>query len=160
MKKMFLTLAVFGILLGSCSQKQTTEPAIPVDAEIEKKVEETLSRMTLEEKIGQMTEITLDVFGKKGTYGEAFEIDEAKLDTAIYKYKIGSILNVPGVGLKRERWNELITLIQQKSMDAMGIWTTKLPQQHLKICWGTAANYCFWPTAVLNAIRLNWCRTA
>ena len=57
---MFLTLAVFGILLGSCSQKQTTEPAIPVDAEIEKKVEETLSRMTLEEKIGQMTEITLD----------------------------------------------------------------------------------------------------
>ena len=121
MKKMFLTLAVFGILLGSCSQKQTTEPAIPVDAEIEKKVEETLSRMTLEEKIGQMTEITLDVFGKKGTYGEAFEIDEAKLDTAIYKYKIGSILNVPGVGLKRERWNELITLIQQKSMDAMGI---------------------------------------
>ena len=118
---MFLTLAVIGGFLASCTQKQTVEPAIPRDAEIEKKVEQTLSRMTLEEKIGQMTELSLDIFGKPGGFADNFELDEAKLDEAIYTYKVGSILNVPGAGLKPEKWNELISIIQQKSMDAMGI---------------------------------------
>lgn len=121
MKKAIVLLGLATCLLSACVKQSSVAPAIPVDEAIEQKVEQTLNRMTLEEKIGQMTQITLDVFGKRGTYGANFEIDEAKLDTAIYKYKIGSILNVPGVAAKREQWKEIINLIQSKSMDAMGI---------------------------------------
>ena len=121
MKKALLSISLFSCLLMSCVQKPHIEPAIPTDIELEKRVEETLKRMTLDEKIGQMTQISLDVLGKPGTSGDHFEFDEAKLDTAIYKYKIGSMLNVPGVALKRDKWKEIIGLIQQKSMDSMGI---------------------------------------
>ena len=121
MKKACLLIGMFGMMLMSCVQKLQVEPAIPYDAEIEQKVKETLGRMTLEEKIGQMTQITLDIFGKPGTSVDNFEFDEAKLDEAIYKYKIGSMLNVPNAGLKPEKWYEVIGLIQKKSMDAMGI---------------------------------------
>ena len=121
MKKALLS---FGLLCGimmSCVQKTQIEPAIPYDAELEQKVETTLKGMTLEEKIGQMTQLSLEVFGKRGTQGDGFEFDEAKIDTAIYKYKIGSILNVPGVAVKPDKWFEIISQIQQKSMESMGI---------------------------------------
>ena len=122
MKKTFLAMAlVGGGLLASCTHQSSVNPVIPADSEIEKKVEETLSRLTLDEKIGQMTELTLDMMGKPGSFGENFQFDEAKLDTVIGKYKVGSILNVPGVALKPEKWSEIISLIQQKSMDYIGV---------------------------------------
>ncbi|MBQ8521442.1 MAG: glycoside hydrolase family 3 C-terminal domain-containing protein [Bacteroides sp.] len=108
-------------LLASCTPKQQVEPAIPSDAEIEKKVEETISRLTLDEKIGQMTQMSLEVYAKPGTSRNDFQFDEAKLDSVIYKYKVGSFLNVPGTGVSREKWCEIISTIQQKSMDAIGI---------------------------------------
>ena len=121
MKKALLS---FGLLCGimmSCVQKTQIEPAIPYDAELEQKVETTLKGMTLEEKIGQMTQLSLEVFGKRGTQEDSFVFDEAKIDTAIYKYKIGSILNVPGVAVKPDKWFEIISQIQQKSMESIGI---------------------------------------
>lgn len=57
---MFIAL-VCGFMASCAPQKPSVEPAIPYDAELEKKVEGTLSKMTLEEKIGQMTELTIDV---------------------------------------------------------------------------------------------------
>ena len=121
MKKHFLTMALAGFLFASCGeQKPNVEPAISRDAEIEKKVEETLGRMTLEEKIGQMTELTIDVIGKQGTF--PFQIDEAMLDTVIGKYKVGSILNAPfTMAPTKEEWKEYIGLIQRKSMEYLGI---------------------------------------
>lgn len=122
MKKTCFAMAMMaGGLLASCTSQPKVTPAIPADSEIEQKVEETLSRLTLEEKIGQMTELTLDVLSKPGSYGENFQFDEAKLDTVIGKYKVGSILNVPGVGVSPQKWNEIISVIQQKSMDYIGV---------------------------------------
>lgn len=121
MKKALLSLGLLCGIMMSCVQKTQIEPAIPYDVELEQKVEKTLKGMTLEEKIGQMTQLSLEVFGKRGTQEDSFVFDEAKIDTAIYKYKIGSILNVPGVAVKPEKWFEIISQIQQKSMESMGI---------------------------------------
>ena len=63
------------ILLASCEQKQQVAPAIPYDAEIEKKVEATLSKMTLEEKVGQMAQMSLEIYAKPGTFSEGFQFD-------------------------------------------------------------------------------------
>ena len=121
MKKALLSLGLLCGIMMSCVQKTQIEPAIPYDVELEQKVEKTLKGMTLEEKIGQMTQLSLEVFGKRGTQEDSFVFDEAKIDTAIYKYKIGSILNVPGVAVKPEKWFEIISQVQQKSMESMGI---------------------------------------
>jgi beta-glucosidase len=82
-------------------------------AEIDKKVTELLSKMTIEEKIGQMTQITITTFDAKDKKGE---IDLTKLNEAIQKYHIGSILNCPNPGAPTiKRWNEVITTISNEA---------------------------------------------
>lgn len=83
------------------------------NSDIEKKVKDLLSQMTLEEKVGQMTQVTLQVVSKKqGTKNQHHELDEAKLEEAILKYHVGSILNVYDVAHESEYWHEVITKIQ------------------------------------------------
>ena len=77
--------------------------------------------MTLEEKIGQMCELNIDVLQDKSVK-DRFQLSEALLDSVIGKYKVGSILNVPtGEAIGREAWQEIITAIQKKSMKEIGI---------------------------------------
>ena len=99
-------IVVFGLLsLGVKSQN--TNP------EMEKKVAELLSKMSTEEKIGQMTQMTVTSFEAKGKPGE---FDAEKLKEAIQKYHIGSILNVPNPGAPTiQRWNEVITTISKEA---------------------------------------------
>ncbi|WP_300117584.1 glycoside hydrolase family 3 N-terminal domain-containing protein [Duncaniella sp.] len=98
-----------------------TLPVIPPDPEIEKKVRNTLSEMTLEEKIGQMTQLQLDVIGKTGPDGQ-FRLIKEKVDTIFGVYKVGSILNTPSSHcLDAQEWNELIPQIQEASMKHIGI---------------------------------------
>jgi len=76
--------------------------------------------MTLEEKIGQMTELSIDVLGD--FVGDEFQLDEAKLKKAIGEFKVGSFLNAPGpVAQNREKWQEFIGRIQAISMQEIGI---------------------------------------
>uniref|UniRef100_A0A832CYS4 beta-glucosidase n=1 Tax=Ignavibacterium album TaxID=591197 RepID=A0A832CYS4_9BACT len=80
---------------------------------IDKRVKELISKMTLEEKVGQMTQITLQAVSKKqGTKDQHHEIDDAKLEEAILKYHVGSILNVYDVAHEVEYWHKVITKIQ------------------------------------------------
>ena len=110
---------------GACMAlaSPTVPPAIKPDPAIEARIQEWLKRMTLEEKVGQMCEITIDVvtdFDKSRTDG--FTLSDAKLDTVIGKYKVGSLLNVPlSVAQKKEVWARAIRRIQEKSMKAIGI---------------------------------------
>ncbi len=98
-----------------------TLPVIPSDPAIEKKVQETLSKMTLEEKIGQMTQIQLDILGENGPDGK-FRLVKEKVDTVIGIYKVGSILNAPySYCLDAESWNVIIPQIQEASMKYIGI---------------------------------------
>ena len=63
-RKLILSAALSGLMLTATAQT-TVAPAIPRDRKIEKKVEALLKKMTLEEKIGQMTELTIDVITKR-----------------------------------------------------------------------------------------------
>ena len=111
-------------LLGSAlsAQAQQVPPAIPADPAIEANIRQWLQKMTLEEKIGQMCEITIDVVTDREGSRNGFRLDEAKLDTVIGQYKVGSLLNVPlSVAQKKEVWAAAIRQIQEKSMQEIGI---------------------------------------
>ncbi len=126
MKNLMKTAAAFllGIQVCACSQVENkVSPAIPSDPEIEANIRQWLKKMTLEEKIGQMCEITIDVVTDfEASKKNGFTLSEAKLDTVIGKYKVGSLLNVPmGIAQKKEKWAEAIRIIQDKSMKEIGI---------------------------------------
>ncbi len=75
-------------------------PAIAPDAEIEARVHAWLDRMTLAEKVGQMTQLSIDLLGKGPDMYSSylpFEFDEEMLRKVICDYKVGSILNTPSV---------------------------------------------------------------
>ena len=115
MKKRFM------LMLGCAFVLATQAQVIKKDAAIEQKIEKMLGKMTLEEKIGQMCELNIDVLQDKSVK-DRFQLSEALLDSVIGKYKVGSILNVPtGEAIGREAWQEIITAIQKKSMKEIGI---------------------------------------
>ena len=95
--------------------------AIPRDAKLEAKVEKTLGKMTLDEKIGQMLQLNLDIMGKYDA-SRVWQLNETMLDTCISKWKVGSILNARGTRAATvAQWEEWIQLIQKKSMKYLGI---------------------------------------
>lgn len=107
---------------GSLMGLAQTIPAIPADPVIEAHIQKWLKKMTLEEKVGQMCEITVDVVTDFPGSKDGFKLSEAMLDTVIGKYKVGSILNVPlSVAQKKEVWAAAIRQIQEKSMKEIGI---------------------------------------
>lgn len=170
MKRMILFLLSAASLLTATAQQK---PAIPRDEQMEQKIEQWIKKMTLDEKVGQMCELTIDVIQKRVNpfmgvqpnqltpqflkklikqyklekefdvkklepsqdlmmrlymriqeieNAKGFQIDEAKLDSVITKYKVGSILNVPnGLAVSREEWQRIIKRIQEKSMKEIGI---------------------------------------
>ena len=121
MKTFLLSFLIYaGCSLPSPAQQ--IKPAIPSDPEIEAKINKLLQKMTLEEKIGQMCEITIDVITDFSDKENGFRLSESMLDTVIGKYKVGSILNTPfSIAQEKEVWADLITRIQKKSMEEIGI---------------------------------------
>ena len=80
MKKNVLTLAMACLAIVAQAQK----PAIPRDAALEAKIEKTLAKMTLDEKIGQMLELNLDVMGKMTV--ENAKVDREKVRSVLQQY--------------------------------------------------------------------------
>lgn len=118
MRKYFLAVVC---CCSAWAAAQTVKPAIPRDEQLEAKVEKTLAKMTLDEKIGQMLELNLDIMGTYDASGK-WKLNETMLDTCISKYKVGSLLNAPGTRAATvEQWQEWIRLIQKKSMKHIGI---------------------------------------
>ena len=89
------------------------------------KVEEILAGMTLEEKVGQMTQITLNVFfkgGKKDHRPLPLTMNPEVLDSAFNIYKIGSVLNtVNSKAQDKEWWNKTVKRLNQKAIEETGI---------------------------------------
>lgn len=102
----------------------TTNANIPViksDAKIEAKVDQTLKKLTLEEKVGQMMEIVIDLLGANDNNG-VFYIDEHKADSIFSHYKVGSILNAPNTcAPTAKQWEKYMAQIQKLSMKRMGV---------------------------------------
>ncbi len=109
MKQKNILLILFSLILISTSCKESK-------SEADREVENILSEMTLEEKVGQMAQITLDVIGNGKTRLESnipFEIDSLRLDSVIVKYHIGSILNTTNnYAMPLAQWHKIINQIQ------------------------------------------------
>ncbi|MFY7971013.1 MAG: hypothetical protein ACOVOO_03670, partial [Flavobacteriales bacterium] len=102
-RSLFLILVV--MLLNSAANGQS------------KDVELLLRSMTLEEKVGQMTQLNLDVVCVGGIYQleEPHRLDQEKLRIAIEKYHVGSILNCGGHAYPREQWLSIMKGIHDAS---------------------------------------------
>src|SRR6478672_4309130 len=87
-----------------------TRPRAP---DYSQKIEALLRRMTLEEKVGQMTQLTLEMVVTG--HDQTVQIDHAKLQKAINRYGVGSILNCYNQALTPDKWQEIITEIQKAS---------------------------------------------
>lgn len=121
MKRTILTMGCACLSMMMMAQT-AVKPAIPRDAKLEAKVEKTLAKMTLDEKVGQMLELNLDVIGTMDWRTRVWTLNETMLDTLISKYKVGSILNAPGTRAATvDQWQKWIRLIQKKSMKHIGI---------------------------------------
>lgn len=117
-----MALAFVAVLSHGAAQAQRVSP-IPRDAAMEQKIEALIQKMTLDEKVGQMCELTIDLLqDRQADPKKGFQLSEAMLDSVIGKYKVGSILNVPnGAAISVDKWQEIITRIQKKSMKEIGI---------------------------------------
>lgn len=114
-KALFFSAA---LCFSSCAGDQSND-------QVEKQIDDLISKMTLEEKIGQMTQLTLDVVGKGPDIFSSympFQIDTAMLDTVIGVYKVGSILNSPtNTAQTVETWEYIVKTIQDKAIATTGI---------------------------------------
>src|SRR6185503_8099796 len=88
-------------------QRTVRRPRLP---DYSPKIEALLKQMTLEEKVGQMTQLAIGMIINGAD--QNFTIDPAKLEKAIVKYGVGSILNVSDQALTMDRWHEVIGAIQ------------------------------------------------
>jgi beta-glucosidase len=121
MKHLALALCA-GLLLSACSQPETRlAPAIPQDPAIEQQIDRLLKQLTLTEKIGQMTQLTIDVLLKQPDTDHP-QLDPARVDTALRMHKVGSLLNLPASRPQTPaEWNTLIAQLQQTAIETTGI---------------------------------------
>ena len=112
-------LLFFFFFIFSCSINENSEE------NLNKRVDSILSSMTLEEKVGQMTQINLTVIAKGPNKWESsfpLEIDPNKAREALIDYKVGSVLNtINNTALKPEIWYKTISDIQSYAMDSTRI---------------------------------------
>ena len=119
MKRFFYLLSCAFGMYGCASGP--VSPVIPADPEIESRIGKILQNLTLEEKVGQMCQLTIGMVTDNSDPADPF-ISDALLDTVIGHYKVGSIFNIPfEIGQPREVWLEVINKIQQRSLDEVGI---------------------------------------
>src|SRR5215469_7137507 len=83
----------------------------PTAKRYDPQIEALIRQMTVEEKVGQMTQLTVDMVTTG--HDQNIEIDPQKLDKAINKYGVGSILNVSDQALSLEHWYRIIEPIQE-----------------------------------------------
>ncbi len=125
MKKQFILILVLlvligvaiGFLLNGCSSGISQENN---QQTFDKEVQSVVEEMTLREKVGQMTQITLEVIVKKdgdGNIIRPLEIDETALKEALVDYKVGSVINTGGAANSLETWQAVITAIQHTATE-------------------------------------------
>ncbi len=106
MKKLVALLLIAVLSLAAINQNSKTS---------EQKVEDLLKQMTLEEKVGQMTQVTLAVVAKGAWANEDGTLDAALLKKAVVDYKVGSMLNTTAHALSVQTWGKIITQIQDET---------------------------------------------
>lgn len=117
----FILTAILFTLIGCSKSSSLTEQ----EKITEQRIDSIMSQMTLEEKVGQMAQYTIDVIGKStgnGSSVEPFQFDKAKLDTVLRQYKAGSILNTTNNKAQTtETWAFIVKTIQEIAITETGI---------------------------------------
>ena len=110
----FSRQVTFLLALAATVNEATAQTAsIKLNPSIESKINVMLKQMTLQEKVGQMAQVAIDVVGKVDYSKQTFTIDPDKLSDVVVNYKVGSILNTPpGILLTAEQWNQVLSDIQ------------------------------------------------
>ena len=122
LKKIIISL--LAITVAGCSTRSTGDggPAITYDSDLEKEVKRIVSNLSLEEKVGQMCQVTVEEVHCDTLVDGEVVLDAAKLDKVIKEAKVGSVLNVPvGRAQSKETWCRIIGGIQEASMNHIGI---------------------------------------
>ena len=101
---------------------QAQKPAIPRDAALEAKVEKTLAKMTIDEKIGQMLELNIDVMGN-------MRVENAKVD----REKVRSVLQQYGTG--QAELEKLLKMTDEQIIDRLGSYPIDIYQGDTKRVW-------------------------
>jgi len=106
-----IAFLVWVIVVAGQAIAQTA--AIKLNPSVESKINVLLKQMTLQEKVGQMAQVAIDVVGKVDYSTQTFTIDPDKLNDVVVNYKVGSILNTPpGILLTAQQWNGVLSDIQ------------------------------------------------
>lgn len=124
-----IILSALLLFFGSCTKQevgdkkdvQTTEVSSNLDPEIEQKITDLLSKMTLQAKVGQMCQVTLDVMMKRDSADKIIEpnvLDPERVKKVLVDHQVGSILNVGYHTFSRDKWYEVISEIQSTALEA------------------------------------------
>ena len=122
MMKKTLTSIIIGCAVGVAMAQSSVTPAIPRDAKMEAKIEKTLKKMTLDEKIGQMLELNLDVMGK-------MTIENAKVD----REKVRSVMQQ--YGRSAEETKAILKMTDQEIIDKLGGFPVDIYSGDTKRVW-------------------------
>ena len=109
---------VASLLVGCAKSAQPVirkSTKVVLDTPISRKVKILLAKMTLEDKVGEMTQLSLDMLCVGNPYNikDPLEFDPVKMKNALVNLKVGSILNNGGHARTRQEWNKIITEIQR-----------------------------------------------
>ena len=122
MNRLFIGAAFFTLHSSLFTLLASAQPAIPRDAALEAKVEKTLARMTLDEKIGQMLELNLDVMGKMTV--ENAQVDREKVRSVLQQY-----------GRSDAEVKEMLKMTDQEIIDKLGAFPVDIYKGDTKRVW-------------------------
>jgi beta-glucosidase len=105
MKRIIFFIAILGCYIQMNAQNKNADWT---------KAQALVKQMTLEEKVGQMTQVTHAVVARGGWSNQDGTLDPVALKKAVVDYKVGSILNTTAHALSAEQWREVITQIQDE----------------------------------------------
>lgn len=124
---LIIILISLGLLYQSCNPndkseitvKEATIPSQYSSSEISKKVKEVMSKMELVDKVGEMTQLSIDMISAGDPYNldEPHTLDEKKLKEVLLDHRVGSILNVGGHAYTQDKWYEIMSTIQKIAME-------------------------------------------
>ncbi len=122
MKKRTLTSFIVSCAVGAAMAQSSVTPAIPRDVKLEAKIEKTLKKMTLDEKIGQMLELNLDVMGK-------MTVENAKVD----REKVRSVMQQ--YGRPEGETEAMLKMTDQEIIDKLGGFPVDIYSGDTKRVW-------------------------
>ena len=109
-----LTLSLVFLVVTCACFLGCSESKVPQISEDTEFVDSLLATLTLEDKVGEMTQLTLGAIGTglPSKLTEPQHLDSAKVSNALVKYRVGSILNCGNHSHSPEKWHEFINDIQ------------------------------------------------